>query len=316
MIVLSVRQIPSFHYYNAYVGKIVVLGSSGMLGREVTRVLQNHNLDVMPTVRSGNLTGTQVRLDFNSGGEVLREFFSRIDKTDYVINCIGMIKQKFRPENEIRDSVIVNSILPAQLNSCATEFDFRVIQIATDCVFSGIEGNSCESTPHDASDLYGVTKSLGEITSERYLNLRCSIIGEEEKTNFSLYNWLLSQPMNAEINGYVDHYWNGLTTYSFARIVTGIISEGSFISGTRHVVPADVHTKYKLLQLISNVNNRQDLVINSHESGTKVDRSLSTEHEDFNTQLWRHAGYSGMPTIEHMIREFAEVTKGARIEPQ
>jgi dTDP-4-dehydrorhamnose reductase len=225
-----------------------------------------------------------------------------------------MIKQKFNPESEIRDSINLNSILPTRLATCATEFDFRVIQIATDCVFSGQSGSYEESSLHDANDLYGVSKSLGEVFSERYLNLRCSIIGQEERTSFSLYSWLLSQPQNSSINGFTDHYWNGLTTHSFARIVAGIVGSGAFQPGTKHVVPSGVLTKYQLLKLISDVKGRQDLVINAHETGMKVDRSLITEFENFNNDLWRNAGYSEKPTIEHMIEEFAEVTKGARIE--
>jgi dTDP-4-dehydrorhamnose reductase len=298
------------------VSKIVVLGSSGMLGKEVTRVLQGKDLDVVPTVRGDKVAGDQVHFDFNSSSEALDELFTKIGKTDYVINCIGMIKQKFKPENEVRDSVILNSLLPTRLSICANEFDFRVIQIATDCVFSGQSGSYDESSSHDASDLYGVTKSLGEVTSDRYLNLRCSILGNEERTSYSLYNWLLGQPQNSNVNGYTDHFWNGLTTYSFARIVAGIIIKDAFASGTKHVVPSGVITKYQLLKLVANANNRQDLVIEPYESGLMVDRSLTTEYENFNIDLWNNAGYAGKPTIEHMIEEFVDITEGARIATQ
>ncbi|CAN2173525.1 RfbD dTDP-4-dehydrorhamnose reductase [Candidatus Nanopelagicaceae bacterium] len=294
-------------------GKIVVLGSRGMLGREVTRVLQSHQFDVVPTIRGGNVSGSQVRLDFNSNVEELRNFFLKIGRVDYVINCIGMIKQKFNSESEIRDSITVNSMLPAFLNVCSTEFDFRVIQIATDCVFSGREGRYVESSTHDVSDLYGVTKSLGEITSERFLNLRCSIIGEETGTHFSLYSWLLSQPFNSVVNGYTDHYWNGLTTESFSRIVSGILTTESFEPGTKHVVPVDTLTKHNLLGIIAKLNNRSDIIIREYESGTKVDRSLSTEYEEFNNNLWSSAGYESKPTIQNMIEQFVQTSKGAHV---
>lgn len=292
----------------------MVLGSSGMLGKEVTRVLKAREFDVVPTVRSDQVMGDEVSFDFNSSTKDLQKFFSKIGQVDYVINCIGMIKQKFKPGSEMRDSIIVNSILPALLDASSTEYGFRVIQIATDCVYSGREGSYCESSYQDAIDLYGVTKSLGEVSSERFLNLRCSIIGEEFKTYFSLYNWLLSQPQNSLVNGYTDHYWNGLTTTSFARIVAGILAEGSFESGTKHLVPADTLTKYELLKVIAKLNDREDLVINAFESGTKIDRSLMTEFEEFNLQVWKTAGYEGKPTIEHMIQELVWVTKGAQVE--
>jgi dTDP-4-dehydrorhamnose reductase len=280
-----------------------------MLGREVTRVLQNWNLDVVPTTRDKNPKGSYVHFGFDSNADELRKFFSNLGEIDYVINCIGMIKQKYKPDSEIVDSILLNTLLPSFLEVSAGEFGFRVIQIATDCVFSGKVGNYSELSLHDAKDLYGVTKSLGEISSDRFLNLRCSIIGEESITNFSLYSWLLSQPRNAVVNGFSDHYWNGITTESFGRIVAGILTTDSFIPGIKHVVPADSLTKLELLELISRYNGRQDIVINSHETGTRVDRTLATEDEKFNAELWRSAGYENKPTIEHMIQEYAAQVK-------
>jgi dTDP-4-dehydrorhamnose reductase len=57
----------------------------------------------------------------------------------------------------------------------------KVIQIATDCVFSGSNGSYLETDPHDATDVYGKTKSDGEIESSAVMQLRCSIIGRENK---------------------------------------------------------------------------------------------------------------------------------------
>ena len=38
-----------------------------------------------------------------------------------------------------------------------------ILQIATDCVYSGATGGYTESSSHDALDVYGKTKSLGEV---------------------------------------------------------------------------------------------------------------------------------------------------------
>ena len=39
----------------------------------------------------------------------------------------------------------------------------KIFQIATDCVYSGRLGKYNEKSEHDDTDIYGVTKSLGEI---------------------------------------------------------------------------------------------------------------------------------------------------------
>ena len=57
----------------------------------------------------------------------------------------------------------------------------RVLQIATDCVYSGAQGAYVETDLHDALDVYGKTKSLGECQEPNVYHLRCSIIGPEPK---------------------------------------------------------------------------------------------------------------------------------------
>ena len=92
--------------------------------------------------------------------------------------------------------------------------------MATDCVFSGQTGAYSESSAHDALDVYGKTKSLGEVPSPAVMNLRVSVIG---KGSQGLYHWVASQPHGAVINGYLDHQWNGITSVEYGRIIAGII---------------------------------------------------------------------------------------------
>jgi dTDP-4-dehydrorhamnose reductase len=44
----------------------------------------------------------------------------------------------------------------------------KIFQIATDCVFSGSKGNYNEKNLHDAFDVYGKSKSLGEINNKNF----------------------------------------------------------------------------------------------------------------------------------------------------
>ena len=64
-----------------------------------------------------------------------------------------------------------------------------------------------ENDPHNASDYYGRTKSLGEPAGA--MNIRTSIIGEEAGQARSLMSWILSQKGN-EVKGFTNHLWNGL----------------------------------------------------------------------------------------------------------
>ena len=82
------------------------------------------------------------------------------------------------------------------------------MQIATDCVYSGKKGSYNEDDLHDALDVYGKTKSLGEAQSPNLLNIRCSIIGPEQGKHVSLLEWFLTQEPGAKLQGFAHHHWN------------------------------------------------------------------------------------------------------------
>ena len=101
-----------------------------------------------------------------------------------------------------------------------------MIQIATDCVYSGKTGGYNEDSLHDALDAYGKTKSLGEVRSSTFLNIRSSIIGPEINHKVLLLEWFLKQPKGAVLNGFSNHLWNGVTTLQFAELCLTIIKKG------------------------------------------------------------------------------------------
>jgi dTDP-4-dehydrorhamnose reductase len=118
-------------------------------------------------------------------------------------------------------------------------------------------------------------------------------------------SWLLTQKYGATVNGYVDHYWNGVTTLDFAKITLGIIEKNAFSKGISHLVPADSLNKYQLLVLIANAFGRGDLEIREFKTSNVVDRTLSTDFSIKNQKFWDLGGYEVIPTIDQMIRNYA-----------
>jgi dTDP-4-dehydrorhamnose reductase len=107
------------------------------------------------------------------------------------------------------------------------------------------------------------------------------------------------------VTGYINHFWNGVTTLSFAKVAAGIVLNNSFVPGVHHLVPSSIVTKYELLKLIAKSENRQDLSILPHKTRTKVDRTLTTLAPDLNQALWKHGGYDLIPSVEDLVIEFA-----------
>lgn len=267
--------------------RIAVLGISGMLGSKMFDICQKYGLETIGVNHS--------KLDAENPD------FSIIEHCEYIINCIGIIKPYINSDNssDIIKAIKVNSLFPHKL----AQTNKKIIQIATDCVWNGKRGKYLETDPHDAEDIYGKTKSLGEVSSPNFLNFRCSIIGPEIKGHLSLLEWFLHQPKNAEINGYKNHFWNGLTTEAFSKICVGIIKNNSWFPGLVHIVPADTISKSEMLHIFAKHFNREDIKINDINTDKTVDRTIATNNPLRNAKLWHDAGYNQIPSIKQMIED-------------
>jgi dTDP-4-dehydrorhamnose reductase len=281
--------------------KILVLGGTGMLGHAVASELQGSKYEVISTSR------TDQGLVFDAAKDKLEKLELNLTSSDYIINCLGITKPHI--DEASLDSralaIRVNSVFPNELARFVESNGARVIQIATDCVFSGNHGSYVESDKHDASDVYGKTKSLGEVPSPKVMHLRVSTIGREIDRSTLLLEWVLNQERGAQVSGFTDHIWNGITTNHFAKIARGIIQNNSFLAGTQHVVPADSMTKAELVREIANAFGRTDISVSDTLSGNPTNRTLATEDPAQNHRLWADAGYPQTPSIRKMIAEIA-----------
>lgn len=158
-------------------------------------------------------------------------------------------------------------------------------------------------------DIYGKSKTLGEVDSRNSLNLRCSIVGKSVLKRESLLDWFLQQPKEAEINGYANAVWNGVGTLQFAKICLGLILNDKWIPGTFHLVPGDIVTKFELLEIFRETFSRRDIKISKVHLEHRIDRNLSTLFPKVNETLWEIAGYSSPPTILKMVQEMSVANK-------
>jgi dTDP-4-dehydrorhamnose reductase len=283
------------------VSKVLILGGTGMLGHAVLEEFGGFSGDVNSTSRSGS------GLSFDVLSDPVDSLAKFVGIGDYIINCLGITKPHINDDNEqdVAKAKLVNSLFPAELASLAEKTGSRVIQIATDCVFSGRKGHYLETDVHDAEDVYGKTKSLGEVISDNVMHIRVSTIGRELGRNTLLLEWVLSHAQGVTVPGYTDHFWNGVTTNHFAKVIRGIIENDGFRSGLSHLVPADELSKADLVRQIARAFGRSDLIVKDTDSGKPIDRTLSTTDPVFNKGLWAGAGYPDIPTIEQLIAEIA-----------
>lgn len=294
--------------------RVVVLGASGMLGSMLVDWLcRDNSLRVTATLRSADLrrsfqgccpSAEWRMLDIDDPAGLLE----LLDGAEWVINCIGVIKPHINENSsaEIERAIRVNALFPQVLARQAENCGVHVLQIATDCVYSGTKGKYLEQDKHDALDVYGKTKSLGEVGSPNMHHLRVSVIGPEPLKHVSLLDWFLKQPVGSTITGYTNHEWNGITTLHFARLCHGVIQEGLRLKLLQHIVPSGTLTKAEMMRRFAETFHREDLEIVRAEANVAADRTLATADKAFNRRMWEAAGYPEPPSVPQMISELAE----------
>lgn len=259
--------------------KALVLGSSGMLGNAVTRVLsEDEGLEVWGAVRSAGAKAyfdEGIRERICVGVDVehqdgLLELFADI-KPDIVVNCVGLVKQLEQAEDPLQ-AIPINALLPHRLARLSALSGARLIHMSTDCVFSGRRGMYTEDDPADASDLYGRSKYMGEVDYPHAVTLRTSIIGHELNGQRSLLNWFLSR--EGSVKGYTRAIFSGLPTVELARIIRDIVIPRPELRGVYHV-SAEAISKHDLLKLIAERYGKQIAIV--PDSEVVIDRSLNSE---------------------------------------
>ena len=232
-----------------------------MLGHMVSRVLAGDHQVTGSTSRpqtdaartSQKLDGVVVVTDVD-----VREFRSVITvlesiQPDVVINCVGIVKQRMDASSTLA-ALEVNGVFPHRLAQYCSERAIRVVHFSTDCVFEGTPGIKHLTDTPNATDVYGMTKRLGEVDYGTALTLRTSIVGRQLDGKESLFEWVIGQ-RGGTIHGYLNALYSGVTTRTAANIVKQIIENHPSLRGLYQVASAPI-SKF---DLISELNRRLGL---------------------------------------------------------
>lgn len=281
--------------------RILILGGDGMLGHQLLLSWRERH-EVRVTLRGAPADYARHGLFNKDNAEYhcdVRDFESLAGKIrawgpEAIVNAVGIVKQRSEAADAIL-SLEVNSLLPHRLSRLCGEIGARLIQVSTDCVFSGRKGMYREDDLEDARDLYGRSKLMGEVHDPQAVTLRTSIIGLELARKKSLIEWFLAQ--TGEIRGYARAIYSGFTTMEMARIIERVLLRHPEIHGLWHVASLPI-SKYDLLRQLSERLHRQDVRILEDDSFV-CDRSLDASR--FN----RATGYRP-PTWAWMLDELAQ----------
>ncbi|WP_408010750.1 dTDP-4-dehydrorhamnose reductase family protein [Pseudalkalibacillus sp. A8] len=268
--------------------RVLVLGGYGMAGHMIVKYFTSlKEYDLYYTHRNPKAS-EGIYLDVRNTAEL--QGVIRNVKPDIVINCVGILNES--AAKHTRDAIMVNSLLPHILKDELSTIGSKLIHISTDCVFIGQKGNYTETDLPDSTSIYGRSKALGEVSEEPHLTIRTSIIGPELKDGIGLFNWFMKQ--TGEINGFINVFWNGVTTLELAKAVHALIIQN--VSGLYHLTAKEPLSKYSLLTKIQAIFEKDDVSIKPYEKMI-CDRTLLNTREDVEYET---------PSYDAMLRELRE----------
>jgi len=249
--------------------KLILLGKTGMLGSYIYKFFSDLGFPIEVISGFRVNAGTLDKVE-----ELLVD--KGIDAETCVINCIGKIPQRHSTSESDKDYFLVNGVFPHILWTVCKRYGAKMIQPATDCVYTGLKGSYIETDLHDELGAYGMSKSLGEPLGCTVI--RSSIIGRELLNKASLVEFVFKNE-GKTIQGWKNHIWNGITCLEYCKVLQKIIEKDMFWSGVRHIVSPRAVSKYELLQIVKEAFGLT-VVIQESNGPTKVDKTLSTIYLD------------------------------------
>lgn len=278
--------------------RFFVLGSNGLLGKHIMIQAGKAEFDTVPISR-------HTVPDLEQQMKDPLKFVQKLEanKGDFIVNALGVTRHRIENKAPGADSEsvdLVNTQLPLALGRLAEDIGFKVIQIGTDCVFSGQKGNYTEVDYYDAEDVYGKSKAIGEEAPGIEV-VRASFVGPTGSTSPYLWDWVQHQKANAKISGYSNVFWNGVTAEIHARLAVAIAKNHYPLEGTQHLVPANQVSKGQLVRLIADASGRNDITVEPTQVENPKNMTLSTQNESVNRELWKLISFEEVPTIEELI---------------
>lgn len=183
--------------------KVLITGTTGMLGRHFLEVFQEKYESVYTLNRSdGSLNNY----------EFVNDFVNEINP-DIIVHCIADTNLSRCEENK-NDTLLLH----CGLTDCLSSFKSKFIYISSDSVINPI-------------NFYAKTKYLGEevcrLNNKNSIIVRTNIYGFNSSSKNSLVEWALNSFKNSEvITGFSDVIFNAVYTKQLVESVYHLIQSG------------------------------------------------------------------------------------------
>tara|TARA_B110001454_G_scaffold13402_2_gene12162 strand:- start:105 stop:998 length:894 start_codon:yes stop_codon:yes gene_type:complete len=216
---------------NLNTNKILILGASGRVGKEIYKILKNNFPD-----SKNNVFGTYhnkkndhlEHLDLNDLSEI-KNIFKTI-QPNILIHTAGMIYPIECEENQDL-AWNVNVIGTKNIVECCKKYNCKLVYLSSDYVFDGIENIYDESHVVNPINFYGKTKSESEklvLDLEDSLIVRTAWVNDYDKNSKSFVMQVINSLNNKNFfNAPSDQFGHPTLSHNLAEIVIELIHKKS-----------------------------------------------------------------------------------------
>lgn len=220
--------------------KILITGSNGQLGRELTRRLRKEDVDLILTDVG--------ELDITNSAVVY--YFVKENRPDIIINCAAHTKVD-KCESEIDLAYKINTIGPKNLAQAANSIGAELVQVSTDYVFDGLATKPIiEFDKTNPQSVYGVTKLEGEnyvkqLNPKSYIVRTAWLYGEGANFVKTMINLGNTKDSVRVVN---DQFGTPTSTVDLANVIIKLIRDKNY--GTFHCTCKGETTWYEFTKEI------------------------------------------------------------------
>lgn len=229
--------------------KILILGSSGMLGREFVNIFkEKHEVYGIDINDIRNLGDKYFSINLLNELELKKILAKK--NFDIIINSVAIVDlKKCETDKKLAEDLHVN--LNKNFIEYCNKNNTKYIYISTDSVFDGEIGNYKEDSIAKPLNNYAYTKFLGEKEVEKIKNhiiVRTNILGCTENQN-SLFKWAYENLKdNIEINGFEDVIFSPISVFRLSELINELVKIN--YQGLINVVNDTVLSKYEFLNIL------------------------------------------------------------------
>ncbi len=276
--------------------KILILGSSGLLGSEVKKVFLEEEL-ILPN---------ETDLDITDENKVIG--YIKEQKPAVIINCAAYTNVDGCEKDENKDIAFkVNGWGPGYIAKGAELIGAKLVHISTDYVFNGNKEEPYETDDVvDPVNVYGETKLLGENEIKKYCKkyyvLRTAWLYGDNGPNFINTMLKLGQDRN-ELNVVNDQYGSPTYVKDLAAGIKNILTKENY--GTYHMVNHGYCSWYDLAVLVFKYA-KMNVFVHPVSSSEFIRPAKRPNNSRMNDQKLLENGYKLLRNYEEAVKEFIE----------